>query len=213
MGDRTAHYFDREPDSPHRQGHFEATWEGVAFKFETDSAVFSRHRLDPGTDLLVRTVLIETANRPGRLLDLGTGVGVMAIALARLRPDLEVTASDINRRAIELASKNARAMGVGDRISLVTCDGVPKGLYDLVVTNPPIRAGKATVYRLFREAASNLAADGSLLAVIRVKQGAASARRELETLFDEVVTLARSKGYHVLRARHVREAGGPGGGS
>ena len=162
--------------------------------------MFSRHRLDPGTDLLVKTVLGELRDRQASLLDLGTGVGVMAIALAKLRPRLTVTGSDVNRRALELAADNARRASVSGRVRFVEWDGVPEGIFDLVLTNPPIRAGKETVYRIFQEAAESLTPEGSLYLVIRVKQGAASARRELGSYFGQVVTLARAKGYHVLKA-------------
>jgi len=195
-----SHYFDPDPDTAHQHFLVEAEWEGLVFQFRTDSSVFSRHRLDPGTDLLVKTVLGELRDRQASLLDLGTGVGVMAIALAKLRPRLTVTGSDVNRRALELAADNARRASVSGRVRFVEWDGVPEGIFDLVLTNPPIRAGKETVYRIFQEAAESLTPEGSLYLVIRVKQGAASAKRELGSYFGQVVTLARAKGYHVLKA-------------
>lgn len=204
-GQGQGHYFDPDPAAPHDYSVIEAEWEEVVFRFRTDSGVFSRHRLDPGTDLLVKTVLEDLPDRQASLLDLGTGIGLMAIALARLRPRLKITASDINRRALELAAGNARRAGVSDRVTLLECDGVPQGRFDFILTNPPIRAGKETVYRLLRESASSLLPGGCLYLVIRVKQGAASARRELETLFGSVETLARAKGYHVLRSSQVKE--------
>ncbi|HPX93125.1 MAG TPA: methyltransferase [Bacillota bacterium] len=200
MPQRQSHYFDSDPDTGHDYAMVRASWEQLAFQFQTDSGVFSRHRLDPGTDLLVKTVLGVFPDRPSRVLDLGTGVGVAAIALARLRPRVTVIASDVNRRALQLAAGNIARAGLDKRVTLVECDGVPDGVYDLILTNPPIRAGKEVVYRLFRESARALSPDGSLYVVIRVKQGAASARRELENYFGKVETLARSKGYHVLRA-------------
>lgn len=195
-----SHYFDPDPGTAHQHFLVEAEWEGLVFQFRTDSSVFSRHRLDPGTDLLVKTVLGELRDRQASLLDLGTGVGVMAIALAKLRPRLTVTGSDVNRRALELAADNARRASVSGRVRFVEWDGVPEGIFDLVLTNPPIRAGKETVYRIFQEAAESLTPEGSLYLVIRVKQGAASAKRELGSYFGQVVTLARAKGYHVLKA-------------
>ena len=200
-----SHYFAPDPGTAHQPFLVEAEWEGLVFQFRTDSGVFSRHRLDPGTDLLVKTVLGELRDRQASLLDLGTGVGVLAIAFAKLRPRLAVTGSEVNRRALELAADNARRASVSGRVRFVEWDGVPEGIFDLILTNPPIRAGKETVYRIFQEAAESLTPEGSLYLVIRVKQGAASAKRELESHFDQVVTLARSKGYHVLKASKVRK--------
>ncbi len=195
------HYFDREPGTAHQYDTVQESWEGVDFLFRTDRSVFSRRRVDPGTWLLVKTVLDLEGDRPLRLLDLGTGAGVVAIVLARLRPAFQVTGVDINRRAVELAGFNAREAGVSDRLSLLESDGIPAdSFYDLILTNPPIRAGKETVYRLFREAGASLAPGGSFFLVIRVKQGAASARTELQNCFGRVETVARAKGYHVIRA-------------
>lgn len=75
--------------------------------------------------------------------------------------------------------------------------------FDAILLNPPIRAGKAVVYRLFAEAAEALVPGGQFYTVIRRQQGANSARRELERLFGEtaVSDLARRAGYHVFLCR------------
>ncbi|MFA5586017.1 MAG: methyltransferase [Saccharofermentanales bacterium] len=195
-----SHYFDQDPSTSHAYGQYEIFFGGVNFIFETDRSVFSRQHMDPGSQLLLKTVLKDWEDRPLEVLDLGTGIGVLAVVLARLRPLFQVTASDINERAVRLAAKNAVRAGVKDRVRTLALDGVPPGSYDLVLTNPPIRAGKETVYGLFGQVAAALAPGGSFYVVIRVKQGADSARRELERLFDGLETMARSKGYHVLRA-------------
>lgn len=197
------HYFDPKPDVSHAPHAFDTVFEGVAFRFTTDRGVFSRKKLDDGTDLLLSTVLEHEEDRSLRVLDLGTGIGVMAIVLAKLRPSFSVTGSDINERAVALASKNAQFNHV-ENTDFYQADGVPvqdAALYDLIVLNPPIRAGKETVYRLFSEARERLTEpDGLLYIVIRVKQGAASAARELAGLFEQVETINRGKGYHVIRA-------------
>jgi 16S rRNA (guanine1207-N2)-methyltransferase len=200
------HYFDRNPGTDHHYGTAGESWEGVAFLFRTDSGVFSRRRVDPGTWLLVKTVLDQVGEGPLRLLDLGTGAGIAAVVLARLRPAFQVTGVDINRRALALARFNAGEAGVSDRLTLLESDGVPAGqVFDLILTNPPIRAGKATVYRFFREAAASLSPQGHFFLVIRVKQGAASAKAELRKRFERVETLARAKGYHVIKAWHPKK--------
>ncbi len=197
------HYFDQKPDVSHAPRSFDLSFEGVSFKFVTDRGVFSRKKLDDGTALLLSTVLEHEENSTLRLLDLGTGIGVMAIALAKLRPSFSVTGTDINERAVALASKNARLNGVG-HISFHQADGLAGDampLFDVIVMNPPIRAGKETVYRLFSEAREHLSEpEGRLYIVIRVKQGAASAARELARIFECVETISRGKGYHVIKA-------------
>ncbi|MDR0929511.1 MAG: methyltransferase, partial [Oscillospiraceae bacterium] len=70
---------------------------------------------------------------------------------------------------------------------------------DLIALNPPIRAGKAVVYRLFEESAARLTPDGALLVVIRKQQGAESALRHLRTLLEDVQVVRRGGGFWVLR--------------
>ena len=70
-----------------------------------------------------------------RVVDVGTGSGAVALAVASERPDLEVTASDLSPEALEVARTNAVRLGL--RVRFVVADGVPPGEYDLVVANPP----------------------------------------------------------------------------
>ena len=74
-----------------------------------------------------------------------------------------------------------------------------EGTFDLIVTNPPIRAGKETVHRFFQEASERLNPAGSLFAVIRKQQGAPSALKRLQELFGEVSIVSRSAGYWVIK--------------
>ena len=78
------------------------------------------------------------------------------------------------------------------------------GMFDFILTNPPIRAGKAVIYRLFAEAKEHLADDGALILVIRKQQGAASAQKYLQTLFPTVTLLDRTAGFHILQAEPAR---------
>ncbi len=206
------HYFDQKPDVSHAPRSFDISYEGTPFRLVTDRGVFSRKKLDDGTDLLLATVLEREEDGPLRVLDLGTGIGVMAIVLAKFRPSFSVTGSDINERAVTLASKNARLNGV-ENVAFFQGDGLPAEdapPYEFIVMNPPIRAGKETVYRLFSEAREHLSEpEGRLYIVIRVKQGAASAARELAREFEHVETINRGKGYHVIKASVSRPQASP----
>ena len=72
--------------------------------------------------------------------------------------------------------------------------------YDAIVTNPPIRAGKQVIYKMFADAAVSLKDDGALYLVIRKQQGAESCMKYLKTLFDVVEKLDKSGGFWVLKA-------------
>jgi 16S rRNA (guanine1207-N2)-methyltransferase len=202
MRNKVPHYFEANENAPHSYQKIEAKFEGKDFTFLTDSHVFSREAVDYGSSLLISTILAQEKNRKLRLLDLGTGIGVVGIVLASLRPAFELVMTDVNSRALALAKKNAAELKQ-KKPEIILSDGLENvsGDFDLIALNPPIRAGKNTVYRLYREAAAHMTADGVLYIVIRVKQGAKSTQTELENLFEQVELLERSKGYRILRAR------------
>jgi release factor glutamine methyltransferase len=99
----------------------------------------------PETEHLVDAALAELKTRPPEtetsVLDLCTGSGNIAIAIAVNAPAVRIDAVDASRAALEVAARNARAHGVGDRIRFHEGDflsGAPAGaLHDLVVSNPP----------------------------------------------------------------------------
>lgn len=100
----------------------------------------------PETELLVELAL-ERAPQCGRILDLGTGSGAIAIALAHARADLQVSALDVSRAALEVAQQNAahNLAGRGSAIRLLHSDwyrALQAGeQFELIVANPPYIVG------------------------------------------------------------------------
>jgi len=90
----------------------------------------------PETELLVE-LCVELAPRNGRIVDLGTGSGALAVAIAHERPDLTVTATDISRDALCVAEHNATAHQVN--IEFVHSDwfSACDGAWHVIVANPP----------------------------------------------------------------------------
>jgi release factor glutamine methyltransferase len=100
----------------------------------------------PETELLVEAVLAELAQRPplalARILDVGTGAGAIALALAHHLPTAQITALDISSAALDLARANAGALGLTSRIRFLRSDllqALPPGepLFHVIVSNPP----------------------------------------------------------------------------
>ncbi len=76
----------------------------------------------------------------GRVLDMCTGSGCIAIAIARYLPWTRVDAVDISKEALEIAARNVARHGVGERVNLIESDlfhSLPACHYDLIVANPP----------------------------------------------------------------------------
>jgi 16S rRNA (guanine1207-N2)-methyltransferase len=188
-------YYEARPQTPSKPVVFHLKWKDTRFTFTTDAGVFSKGELDPGTRLLLTALPLPLQ---GSLLDLGCGWGPVGVIAGKLSPGASITMCDINERAVALAKQNLLANGVKAE---VFCTDGTKGLqnsYSVIALNPPIRSGKETVYRLFREAKDSLEKGGALYIVMRKQQGAPSAKKYLQTLFDSVETVARKGGYHVF---------------
>ena len=187
-------YYSAEPTSAHAEREIEIEALGVRSRCLTDAGVFSRDGLDTGT----RAMLEALPELHGRVLDLGCGWGPVGVTLARKYPECEIVMTDVNHRAVELSRRNLARNGA--KAEVVQGDGFENvtGLFDFILTNPPIRAGKAVIYRLFAEAKEHLTDGGALILVIRKQQGAASAQKYLQTLFPTVTLLDRTAGFHTL---------------
>ena len=191
------HYYTQEPTSKHEEHAFTLECAGRALRFETDAGVFSKLRLDPGTALLLKA-LPESFS--GRALDLGCGWGPVGCCMAARWQHARIALCDVNERAAGLARENLRRNNLSGEVSCGDGLDAVEGAFDLIAVNPPIRAGKAVIYRLFAQSAQRLTAGGNLYVVMRRAQGAESAEKELKTLFSKVETVERGGGYRVFRS-------------
>lgn len=95
----------------------------------------------PETEHLVELVATRLAAPPASILDLGTGSGALALALAANYPAARVTAVDRSPEALALAGENATATGLAERVRLLASDWFsaigPEEKFELVVANPP----------------------------------------------------------------------------
>ncbi|HVW20844.1 MAG TPA: peptide chain release factor N(5)-glutamine methyltransferase [Opitutaceae bacterium] len=94
----------------------------------------------PETELLVETVVGRRPASAARVLDLGTGSGAIALALAKAWPEAEVVAADTSEEALALGRENAEAAGLAGRVTFIVSrwfEGLPEGRFDVIVSNPP----------------------------------------------------------------------------
>jgi len=117
-----------------------------SLSFEVSPAVLIPR---PETELLIEKTLSLIrlpADFKGRILDLGTGSGVVPIVLALELPGAELVSVDLSIDALHFAARNVAKHGVGDRVSLINGNWfealLPEAVFDLVVSNPPYVATK-----------------------------------------------------------------------
>lgn len=125
------------------------TLRGQQFAFDVGYTLFSSFQVDEGTDLLLRT--IEPFEPPTRILDLGCGIGVIGIALARRYPQATVVLADKDLLAVRYARHNLALNGVTNATvaGSVGMEAVPPGPYDLIVSNVPAKIGDLAIEQEF----------------------------------------------------------------
>lgn len=196
----TEHYFSQKPQSKSTPKMWNYQLREKTYSFTSDIGVFSKNEVDFGTRLLIDQ--FEEPAITGDILDLGCGYGPIGITLADCYEERTVVMVDVNERAIMLAEQNAVHNGT-ENVEVIQSDrfsNIRNRSFASIVTNPPIRAGKKIVHKMFEDSETALLENGELWVVIQKKQGAPSAKEKLESLFGTVDVVSRSKGYFIFRA-------------
>ena len=196
-----SHYFDPAPvvTSKPRTVHLHVG--ELALELQADRGVFGSRGVDLGT----RVLLNEAPAPPpeGDILDLGSGYGPIAIALARQAPGARIWAVDVNQRAVELTKANAATAAITN-ITACAPDEVPDEVrFAAIYSNPPVRVGKAALHELLMRWLGRLAEGGPAYLVVQRNLGADSLGTWLGAQGFEVHRLKSKKGYRIL------QVGGP----
>lgn len=196
------HYFTNNESLDHHYETLNFTLMNQAMTFRTDNGVFSKHMIDYGSRALMTALEEMDASHiiEGKILDVGCGYGAIGLTIAKAWHK-QVDMVDVNERALDLARYNARQNHVLNDVHIFMSDGYDKVQdddYAMIVTNPPIRAGKETVHRILEEAYQHLAVGGKLVVVIQKKQGAPSAKKKMEETFGNAEIVKKDKGYYIL---------------
>lgn len=197
------HYFTAEPASDGELQRRVVRLAGRDVEVVTAGGIFSPDGVDRGT-----RVLLDEAPAPpaeGTFLDLGCGWGPLALTLALESPAATVHAVDVNARALDLARRNARALGcTGVRVTRPE-EVDPDVRFDLVWSNPPIRVGKQVLHEMLTTWLPRLREGGTAYLVVQKNLGSDSLQRWLlQTLPDlmgavQVSRAASSKGFRILQ--------------
>ena len=169
-----------------------------SLSFYSDNGVFSKNHLDYGSSLLINNI-IENCSKNLNILDVGCGYGFIGITLAKII-DANVVMVDVNKRAVHLTEMNIKENKVNAKVIESNIYENVDGKYDVVVTNPPIRAGKKIVLEILLKAKEFLNINGELWFVIRKDQGAKSIAKELENIYNLEI-IEKSKGFYIFKAK------------
>lgn len=197
------HYYSVQPCSKHQFIQWEAVLRGQRLMFKSDAGVFSKGRIDTGTELLIEAVPLDLNHRS--LLDLGCGYGPIGLTFAKLLPDSVVYMSDINERAVALARENAAQNGIRNVVIQAGpgFSAFPGIRFDLILTNPPVRAGKDVIYPLIEQGREALCDGGWFAAVMLTRQGARSYEEKLREVFGNVCEWDKGSGYRVMASQRI----------
>lgn len=194
------HYYSKDPTSKSEERIIDYELNENKFKFISDNGVFSKNKIDFASEFLIKTIFNEVK---GDILDVGCGYGVIGIILSKNKEVKSVTMLDINHRALDLAKRNATLNKVN--ATIIESNGLENinKTYDTIVTNPPIRAGKAVIYKIYEDAKKHLKMDGKIYLVINKKHGAPSTIEYLKMIYGNCEIVDKKAGFNVLMCKNM----------
>jgi ribosomal protein L11 methyltransferase (prmA) len=197
-----SHYFSEVQDVKSVKKIINYEIKNEKFEFLTDNGVFSKTKVDFGTDVMLRTFLNENKKLGNiRILDIGCGYGVVSVVLKRFFRKARILSTDVNERALELTRENIQKNNRTDDFEVrksFVFDNISEN-FDMILSNPPIRAGKQVIFEIYEKSFFHLNKNGKFYCVIQTKHGAKSTKKKLEELFGNCTTLVIEAGYRIFR--------------
>jgi 16S rRNA (guanine1207-N2)-methyltransferase len=192
------HYFTEDPVSEIKEKSFSQIIRSVSLELVSVSGVFSfEPKVDKASELLIR----HFSPSGGSLLDVGCGYGAVGLYLKTLFPEQQITMIDINNRAVEYTLKNAQHNNL--KVTVLKSNlysGIGSYLFDDIVSNPPIAAGKKLNIQLIQEAWDHLNTKGALWLVAFHNKGGSTLKDIMKTRFGNVEDVEKSGGMRVYKA-------------
>ena len=200
------HYFSEKPEIKSEKRIIKYTIQNKKFEFITDNGVFSKSKVDFGTDLMLNEFLKKNRGLEVgkiKILDIGCGYGVVSVVLKSFYPEISITLSDVNERALELSEENLKKYDIND-YHIIKSDAFEKitEKFDVILSNPPIRAGKDIIFKIYSEAYEHLNENGEFYCVIQTKHGAKSTQKKLMEIFGNCDTVTIDGGYRIFLSKN-----------
>lgn len=190
------HYYSKKQSSRFQPFEIECDVLGHNIKLYSASGVFSKNELDKATKLLIENAVILPK---AKILDLGCGLGIVGITIAKLNPETTVTMADINERAVRLAKMNKERHHL-DNAEVIESDCFQKisdDDFDTILLNPPMLAGRPLCFSMVEQAKDYLKVGGLLQLVARHTKGGKMLSKKMEEVFGNVRDHAKGSGFRV----------------
>jgi 16S rRNA (guanine1207-N2)-methyltransferase len=187
------HYYTEKPLSKEEITTIKINLKKDSFDLYSASGLFSKKELDKATQLLIENAVIKE----NKILDIGCGYGVIGIALLRQNPELDMTFSDINERAIKITRMNLEKHKLKGKIIKSNLFENITEEYNHILSNPPIATGRETCFALIEQSHKHLKKQGSLQIVARHNKGGKILAQKIEEIFGNVSDLAKQGGFRV----------------
>ncbi len=190
------HYFTNNENLKSELRDIKITLNEYNFMFKSDNGVFSKNKIDYASLFLVKTFLSFNERKIDSILDIGCGYGFIGITLSKIL-NTHVDMYDVNKRAVHLCKMNIDINKVDATVNVSDIYENVSNKYDLIITNPPIRAGKKVLLDFLKGGLEYLNKDGELWFVISKDQGAKSIKKEMENICI-CEKISQSKGFWVI---------------
>ncbi len=197
------HYFIEKSHKESDYFEFEDTIADIKLKFRSCDSIFSKNQIDEGSRTLLNTIF-DKLELSGEGLDLGCGYGLIGISIIK-KLGVNCDMVDVNGTAVELTTHNLMLNGIRKGGNVIKSNGFEavNNMYDFIVTNPPIKTGKALLFELMQGAYDHLKVGGTLTLVIRKNHGEESLKKHLNEIFGNCEILKRNKGYYILHCKKI----------
>lgn len=197
-------YFDNNENLKSELRILNYKYENYNLKFYSDLGVFSKDKIDEGSKLLLETY-IKYGKKEKKILDVGCGIGFLGISLNKIM-GASVDMIDINNRALHLTKMNLKENKAEGNVFVSNIYENVKEVYDVIITNPPIRAGKKVYLTIINESFNHLTKVGELWFVMRTNHGVKTVVKNLKNLAD-VKVLEKNCGFYVVFAKKTLTQG------
>lgn len=189
-------YFDNNENLRSEIRKLNYKYDSYSFIFNSDLGVFSKDKIDEGSKLLAECYF-KYGKRDISLLDVGCGIGFLGISISKIM-NVHADMVDVNNRAIHLTNMNIKSNKVKANVFVSDMYDKINDKYDLIITNPPIRAGKGVYLTILNSSFNYLTENGELWFVMRNNHGVKTVVSDLNKEHHAEI-LKRDNGYYVVR--------------